>query len=266
MIDNGVSVQSSPSTTIRGNKIGTNAAGTASAGGGGSFAGVQVVASQQTVIGGAGAGEGNVISGNGGSGIRIQSDTAVDGAGISVSAEQDRHLGRRHGRDRKRGQGRRDRRGDRRPARRHDRAASAPGQANTIASNGAAGVFVLASASTGIVIRGNAIYGNGGIPIDLGGDGVTANDVNDVDTGPNGRQNFPVLANAVQDGAGTVAVDLVSRDHAEYSYRQTTRSTCTPAPRAARGSGSVRPTSPSASRERPRAACPTRRTSGLRTS
>lgn len=48
-------------------------------------------------------------------------------------------------------------------------------------------------------LRGNRIYANGGLEIDLGADGggldgVNPNDPGDLDTGPNGRQNYPVLS------------------------------------------------------------------------
>ena len=73
------------------------------------------------------------------------------------------------------------------------------GEPNTIAFNGADGVFVSVisgSTSTGIVLRGNSIHSNTGLGIDLGTDGVTANDVNDPDTGANNLQNFPVIRTA----------------------------------------------------------------------
>ena len=42
-------------------------------------------------------------------------------------------------------------------------------------------------------IRGNSIFANGGMGIDLGPAGVNANDDNDPDTGPNQKQNFPQI-------------------------------------------------------------------------
>ncbi len=51
----------------------------------------------------------------------------------------------------------------------------------------------------GNVIRGNNIYSNGGIAINLlggneGPGGVTTNDLNDADAGPNNLQNYPVIS------------------------------------------------------------------------
>ena len=43
-------------------------------------------------------------------------------------------------------------------------------------------------------VRGNPIFANGGLGIDLNNDGVTGNDAGDSDAlGPNELQNFPVL-------------------------------------------------------------------------
>ncbi len=75
------------------------------------------------------------------------------------------------------------------------------GEGNTIANNAGDGINAIAGSGTSI--RGNQIFNNGELGIDLVGiDGVDANDVNndDNDLGPNGLQNFPVLATAVISG------------------------------------------------------------------
>ena len=64
----------------------------------------------------------------------------------------------------------------------------------------------------GIVILGdsvvplskNRIYGNREMGIDLDDDGITLNDDLDIDTGPNGLQNYPVISNVVVDDYGVV--------------------------------------------------------------
>ncbi|MBK9656450.1 MAG: hypothetical protein IPO66_13690 [Rhodanobacteraceae bacterium] len=56
-------------------------------------------------------------------------------------------------------------------------------------------------------MRHNSILASAFLGIDLGAVGVTANDPDDIDTGPNGLQNFPELQRAVVDGA-SVEVDF----------------------------------------------------------
>ncbi len=65
-------------------------------------------------------------------------------------------------------------------------------QDNAVANNGDNGVAVT-SGSTQVTVANNSFFNNALLGIDLGDNGVTANDVGDADTGPNGLQNFPVL-------------------------------------------------------------------------
>ncbi|MEP6945568.1 MAG: Calx-beta domain-containing protein [Acidobacteriota bacterium] len=78
--------------------------------------------------------------------------------------------------------------------------ATIPGASNVIAHNGLGGVIVTAgcvsipAAYANVAIRRNSIYSNnsGGIDL-LGISGVDNNDLGDGDSGPNGLQNYPVL-------------------------------------------------------------------------
>ncbi|MFC4096224.1 Calx-beta domain-containing protein [Euzebyella saccharophila] len=74
---------------------------------------------------------------------------------------------------------------------------------NRIYSNGEAGVVV--TNGTNNTISQNSIFANGTINpslgIDLNADGVTLNDNGDVDSGPNGLLNFPVISGAYISGS-----------------------------------------------------------------
>ena len=67
---------------------------------------------------------------------------------------------------------------------------------NVIAFNSGVGVNLPAGSGSGHRIQGNSIFSNGGLGIDLNGDGVTANDPGDGDLGPNDLKNLPVLSEA----------------------------------------------------------------------
>jgi len=75
------------------------------------------------------------------------------------------------------------------------------GSGNKIANNNDRGIAVSGAmtAKENTIIR-NEIYNNGGIGIDLGNDGVTLNDENDVDSGENDNLNFPIITNTYQNG------------------------------------------------------------------
>jgi parallel beta-helix repeat protein len=83
------------------------------------------------------------------------------------------------------------------------------GAGNTIAFNYGPGVYVQDTNTIGDAIRGNSIFSNGDLGINLvaGNDvypGVTLNDSGDADLGPNDLQNFPVLTNVFGSAASTI--------------------------------------------------------------
>ena len=87
---------------------------------------------------------------------------------------------------------------------------TAPGEANVIAFNAAAGVQVGSfNFQQGVVsnpIRGNSILGNGGLGIDLGNSGVNFNSPG-FHTGPNQLQNFPTLITAYPAASGGTTIE-----------------------------------------------------------
>lgn len=62
---------------------------------------------------------------------------------------------------------------------------------NVIANNTGAGVAVHTTSTKNSILGNNIYDNNSGLGIDLNGDGVTANDVKDADTGANDLLNFP---------------------------------------------------------------------------
>lgn len=81
---------------------------------------------------------------------------------------------------------------------------------NTIAHNGGMGVLVNNSGAGDpdhVSILGNSIFDNGGLGIELGTDGVTPNDANDSDSGPNGLLNFPIYT-SINEAGGNTTIDF----------------------------------------------------------
>jgi uncharacterized repeat protein (TIGR01451 family) len=89
------------------------------------------------------------------------------------------------------------------------------GAGNIIALNSGAGIRV-ADGVTGVAIRGNSFFGNGGLGIDLRSDGVTANDPGDADSGANNLQNFPIITSAAP-GSTIVAGTLNSTPSTQFT-------------------------------------------------
>jgi len=191
---------------LLGNLIGTDVTGTAAIG---NFAGgILVNGASDTRIGGAVAGAGNVISGNG----SADSEGTEIGVGVEVfgtDAEHNRVAGNRIGVNvagdalPNLGTGVVVTRGVAGGPSGNVVGGTSLSSANTIAFNHGPGVRVTGTASGDSVLR-NAIHDNQGLGIDLGFNGVTANDADDSDTGANGLQNFPVLTSAVNGTTDTV--------------------------------------------------------------
>ncbi len=180
---------------VRGNRIGTNAAGTVELGIEGE--GIQTGGSGHS-IGSTAAGDGNVIGGAqpgislGGSNSLVRGnflgtdatgtiDLGNETTGITVSGS-DNAIG-----------------------------GTGPGEANTIAFNGAISGAGVSVSGQRVTIRGNRIYENRsasgpGLGIELSSFGIQVNDPGDGDSGANGLQNYPILTSAgpaLPQGTGT---------------------------------------------------------------
>ncbi len=186
--------------TIRGNFLGTDVTGTV---GGGD--GIGLLVRDTATIGGAAAADRNLVSGSAEAGIDLRgpSSTVVNnlvgvdadgfplgngtGIRISTAAATGNVIG-----------------------------GTAAGAGNVIANNAGEGVRVAASATGNNRIVGNRIFANGGLGIDLGGDGVTPNDAEDADSGPNGLQNHPVLTFARLNGTALSVEGYLVSPEGEY--------------------------------------------------
>jgi CSLREA domain-containing protein len=205
----GVYIAQTGGNTVQGNYIGTNAAGSAPLGN--DLDGVFVTDAVDTVIGGTVPGAGNVISGNavgiftfahvamGTTGTRIQ------GNFIGTDASGTAPLGN-------------DLQGIVIGSETFSTTVGGPASSGNIIAFNAVGVELSgASPGTGNSIFGNSIFSNEGLGIDLGGDGVTANDFPDSDSGSNNLQNYPVLDQITVDGeARTVEGTLASNPNTDY--------------------------------------------------
>lgn len=189
------------STVIQGNYFGTNAAGTAAIPNG--DRGVQIESgATNTIIGGTGTNDGNLISGNTGDGLIIAdwltlgtTGTIVEGNLIGVAIDGVTPLG-----NQKQGI-------QIAPSSGNRIGGTTPTSGNVIAHNNWSGIHASSNTATDNSILRNSIHSNGNQGIDLDGDGITSNDFADADAGANELRNFPVITSAIASG-GTITVDF----------------------------------------------------------
>jgi titin len=209
----GVFIGGGEDNQILGNYIGTNASGTAALGNG--IDGIVIGDAGGNVIGGLTGGSANLISGNTRVGVLISGPKATqnklqgnligtDATGMSAVGNGKAGVRIDEGIDNTVG-------------------GTMSAAANVIAFNGSAGTVV--SSGTGNEILSNSIFSNTGLGIDLGTvpgtpdpDGMTPNDGGDGDTGPNGLQNFPVLA-TFDFAGGTLVVQGTLNSTANATFR-----------------------------------------------
>ncbi len=195
---------------IYGNYIGLDASGTLDRGN--ADEGIDLQFASSNTIGGPLAGERNVISGNGSDGIEIDdSDLNVvqnnyigtdytgvfllpnDRDGIDINEEGgDGSSGNLIG-------------------------GTGANEGNLIRGNGIYGIQVRQPASAGNAFLRNSIYGNVALDLDLNDDGISVNDANDSDAGPNDILNHPNITK-VRNSGGTLTVDY-SLDVPAGDYR-----------------------------------------------
>ena len=217
--NNGASINGSGATgnLVQGNYIGTDPTGTAALGNGN--AGVlvgNVGNAANNTIGGTTAGARNVISGN------FEGVTIVDdGLGAGGNVVQGNYIGT-------------DVTGTSAIgnvvgvlllASGNTIGGTSTGAGNTIAFSTNLGVKM--DRGTGNAILSNSIFSNGDLGIDLGADGLTANDAGDGDTGANNLQNFPVLTSAFK-GSTTIEGTLNSTPSATFTLEFFSNSACDP--------------------------------------
>lgn len=190
----------STATLVIGNFIGTDLSGTISLANGG--AGINLSLDVNTIIGGSAAGDGNLISGNLGAGIQTSGkSTTIRGNRIGTDISRTTALPNTYG------------------IVTYGQEGILIGgilssESNTIAYNTKDGIYI-SYTSYKKQIKGNAIYENGGLGINLIADAaeaaldvskVTSNDYGDGDAGGNQLQNFPIITSADYTGITSVTV------------------------------------------------------------
>ncbi|MFI5120322.1 MAG: beta strand repeat-containing protein [Thermoanaerobaculia bacterium] len=214
---NGIHINNSDNALVVNNVIGLDALTGIAGGEGNALDGVLITICTNTVVGGpGGVATRNIISGNGGAGVHISgqagntdsitvegnfigtnilgndSNVRPNGTGVFVEGSSATNI---------------------------TIGGSGSSNSNTVAWNTGLGVRIGLSAGdfvAGVKVLSNSIHDNGLLGIDLGNDGVTANDPGDVDdASPNAFQNFPVLTLALVSNATGKILVKGSQDSAQ---------------------------------------------------
>jgi len=195
-LGDGIWMNGSTAIQVSGNYVGTDASGTVAVGNGGH--GIHLSGAAGSVIGGSTATAANLVSANGGSGVALTTTDAgninVKGNRIGTAADGESPLGNEeHGIFLDQGA--------------HDNTLGGEfnvNEQNIIAFNDKNGVALTASAGINNYIDPSVTHSNGELGTDLLIDGVTPNDADDTDTGPNSLMNYPTVVSAVYNGTALV--------------------------------------------------------------
>ena len=197
--EDGIDLDGVASATIEGNWIGVDVSGNVSLPNAGD--GIEIKGGSTSVGIGGGGSKANVISGNGSAGVNlsnVSSGIVIEGNLIGLGADGSTPIGNSN-------------QGIYLPTAGSNITigGTSAGLGNEIANN-AGGVQIDDGVANSIL--GNSIHDNVGLGIDLAPGaviGATGNDAADVDSGPNGLLNFPVVTAASElTGAVTVDFDL----------------------------------------------------------
>jgi len=203
---------------IRGNRIGTNAAGTAELG---NSIGIHILGQPDNVIGGTTVASRNLVSGNA-IGIDLApgtSGTLVQGNFIGTDATGQNPVPNESD-------------GIAVESSFNEIGGTLKGAGNVIAFNGPSivgGNGVTVKTANAVPIQGNAIFSNSLLGIDLDDNGITANDALDADVGTNELQNFPTLTLAHSNATTThVTGKVASEPNTSFTVEVFSSAQCDP--------------------------------------
>ncbi len=202
---------------ISGNYIGTDVTGELDRGNTGD--GVRVDQAVSTTVGGTSAAEGNLISGNNQGGVRVNDSTSnsnviksnmigTDDDGVDPLPNTSYGVWIRNAAT--------------------NTTVGSVGDGNQIWFNGGDGVRIASDAGNGHSIRGNSIRSNDELGIDLNDDGITGNDLDDGDGGPNNQQNYPFLSDVSTSASTTIAGTLNSTPNTTFDLDFYSSPSCDP--------------------------------------